>query len=140
MPNTIDAAGVLIMTRTEPRKFLLMQHRHRWDLPKGHAEEGETIEETALRETHEETGIQPDALELDPEFRFVLEYDVTGKKRGSYHKRVTYFLAMIDEPCEIELTEHIGFRWFDWEPNQKIQLQTIDPLIESVTKFLSSEA
>ena len=55
--TTVDAAGLLLMTRAEPRKFLLMRHRDRWDLPKGHVEPGEGIREAALRETEEETGI-----------------------------------------------------------------------------------
>ena len=139
MPKTIQAAGVLIMTRSRPIQFLLMQHRQRWDLPKGHAEQGESLIETALRETHEETGIEPGRLTIDPEFKFFLEYDVVDSKRGNYHKRVTYFLALIDEACEVRLTEHIGFRWFDWLPDFKIQKQTIDPLIKSVTAHLETD-
>jgi len=36
----------------------------RWDIPKGHGEDGEAPQETALRETAEETGLvfQPDEL------------------------------------------------------------------------------
>ena len=33
------------------------RHRLVWSLPKGHVEEGETVEEAALREVLEETGI-----------------------------------------------------------------------------------
>ncbi|MEW2385187.1 NUDIX domain-containing protein [Micromonospora sp. NPDC047707] len=51
----------------DPRGRLLMQLRdgeapyypHTWGLPGGHGEPGESPEETALRELHEETGLSP---------------------------------------------------------------------------------
>ncbi|MEL7266668.1 MAG: NUDIX domain-containing protein, partial [Planctomycetota bacterium] len=53
--------------KSAPNAFLLMRHAKRWDLPKGHSDPGETLIQTALRETQEETGIalNPDALEPD---------------------------------------------------------------------------
>ena len=39
--SEIRSCGVLVMTRSSPRKFLLMRHTKRWDLPKGHVDEGE---------------------------------------------------------------------------------------------------
>lgn len=57
MSNLVEAAGLLLFTRAEPTQFLLMKHADRWDLPKGHAELDETILQTALRETEEETEI-----------------------------------------------------------------------------------
>lgn len=37
--------------------WLIMRRRNMWDLPKGKREEGETLEENALREVQEETGL-----------------------------------------------------------------------------------
>lgn len=138
MTSIVQAAGVLIFTRSKPQQFLLLKHGDRWDLPKGHAEPGESIRETALRETEEETGISAEVLELDDAFQFVLEYDVAGNKRGSYRKQVTYFLGFIPAPVDIELTEHIGFEWHDW-PAPPIQQQTIDPLLASIADYLAGE-
>lgn len=134
MSNVIEAAGFLLFSRAEPLSFLLMKHRSRWDLPKGHAEQGEEILDTALRETEEETGIVAGDIEVDPKFRHVDEYYVEGKKRGDYHKRVTYFLGFLPEPCEIELTEHIGFQWITWPPEGSIQQRAIDPLLQRVAE------
>lgn len=33
------------------------QHRDRWGIPKGHVDEGETLEECAIREVREEAGV-----------------------------------------------------------------------------------
>lgn len=124
------------MTRSRPVQFLLMKHKNRWDLPKGHADEGETLVETALRETEEETGIKRKKIELDNDFEFWLEYEVSGKKRGDYLKRSTYFLGYVAEPCDIKLTEHVGYEWQAWPPTGSIQSQTIDSLVEAVSQHL----
>lgn len=51
----VEAAGGIV---TDDRGEWLMIHRNgRWDLPKGHLECGERIEECAAREVEEETGV-----------------------------------------------------------------------------------
>jgi len=51
----IEAAGGLVFN---PKNEILTIHRlGKWDLPKGKVEDGETIDEAALREVEEECGI-----------------------------------------------------------------------------------
>ncbi len=45
------------IVRNKKEKILFIFRNGRWDLPKGKAEEGELIEETALREVKEECGL-----------------------------------------------------------------------------------
>ena len=50
------AAGGLV--RDEKGRVLLIFRKGKWDLPKGHMDPGETAEQTAVRETIEETGVE----------------------------------------------------------------------------------
>ena len=51
----IMAAGGVV--KNEEDELLLIFRKGKWDLPKGKADEGETPEQTALREVSEETGL-----------------------------------------------------------------------------------
>ncbi|MCG8650575.1 MAG: NUDIX domain-containing protein [Pirellulales bacterium] len=136
--QVIRAAGVLLMVDKPPRRFLLMRHPKRWDLPKGHCEPHESFLETALRETHEETGISRDDIRIDADFSFQLEYPVTYKRwnNRTFTKQVHYFLGFLDHQPELQLTEHEAAEWFDWNPPHQIQSQTIDPLLAAVGRYL----
>ena len=52
----IKAAGGVVLNAEG--KVLMIFRRGKWDFPKGKIEDGETIEEAALREVSEETGLQ----------------------------------------------------------------------------------
>lgn len=58
----IRAGGGLV--QNDKNEYLFIYRRKKWDLPKGKLDPGEEIEACALREVHEETGIQN--LELGP--------------------------------------------------------------------------
>lgn len=58
--TVLEAAGGLI---TNPAgEVLMIFRRGKWDLPKGKWDDGETIEECAVREVREETGLHSIAL------------------------------------------------------------------------------
>lgn len=140
-PKIAEAAGLLIVVMPPPARwpeqFLLMRHADRWDLPKGHREPGESIRETALRETEEETGISRSLIGLVDDFAFCLEYEVTYRKAplDRVLKRVSYFIGRVMSELPIVCTEHIGSEWFPWNPPHSIQEQTIDPLLSAVNDY-----
>jgi 8-oxo-dGTP pyrophosphatase MutT (NUDIX family) len=139
--QNVKAAGILLMTKAQgTTEFLLMKHPDRWDLPKGHCETGESFQETAIRETEEETGIPREAIELDRGFHFDLTYPVTYKKTGDqvFQKQVRYFLGYLSAKLPLDLTEHESAKWFVWEPPHQIQTKTIDPLLAAVEAYLST--
>ena len=51
-----QAGGGLV--HNENAELLFMFRRGKWDLPKGHLDKGETMEQCALREVEEETGLR----------------------------------------------------------------------------------
>lgn len=53
--DTIDSAGCIVF---KGNLVLLIKYSSRFSFPKGHIERNETIEECAIRETEEETGIR----------------------------------------------------------------------------------
>lgn len=111
-----------------------MEHANRWDLPKGHVDPGESDLECAFRELEEETGIEASQIRLDSEFTYRQSYRVRSDRGNKVdkEKELIIYLAWLQEDVEIEITEHIGFEWFDWDPPHLIQDQTINPLLEKV--------
>jgi 8-oxo-dGTP pyrophosphatase MutT (NUDIX family) len=61
-----------------------------WALPKGTPDSGETLEETALRETREETGLE---VQLEQPIRAIRYFFVRGTTR--FHKTVHFFLMRV---------------------------------------------
>lgn len=134
----VKACGVLLFRDQPCESFLLMRHRKRLDLPKGHVDPGENEHECALRELWEETGIRADEIELDPNFRWTTQYDVDGKRYGlsdRVHKTVVIFLGKLIRDVDVSCSEHVGFEWIPWNPPHRIQAQTIDPLLAAVAAY-----
>ena len=82
------SCGAVVFTRTEGgiRYLMVRSVWGNWGFPKGHVEEGETEEETALREIYEETNLRVTLLEG---FRETDEYLLRRKENAG--KQVVYF-------------------------------------------------
>jgi bis(5'-nucleosidyl)-tetraphosphatase len=130
------AAGILLyrMGPDGPR-FLLLRHRGggHWSPPKGHLEAGERDLEAALRETREECGLAPGAV--DAAFRAEVRYEVETKSGRRAPKTVAYFLA--EAPAgEVRLSdEHVDHRWADLE-----EVRALVPFENLVRAFEAADA
>lgn len=98
-----EARSAALIGRTDRRGRLL------WSLPKGHIEEGESSEQTAIREVAEETGIQGVVV---AELGSINYWFVTEGRR--VHKTVHHFLLRSVggelSDADVEVTQ------VDWVP------------------------
>ena len=85
----ISAGGVVYRKEAELVELLIIEDRYmKISLPKGKQEAGETLEQTALREVKEETGIDGKVIEpLE-----VIHYQYYHPQVGVVNKEVHYFL------------------------------------------------
>ena len=82
----------------------------RWSLAKGTPDPGETMEETALREVREETGLE---VEIDSPLGSI-EYWFVGRDTGvRYHKTVHFYLMVpVGGDFALHDPEFDVVRWF----------------------------
>jgi 8-oxo-dGTP pyrophosphatase MutT (NUDIX family) len=98
-----SAGGVVVsFQRERPSLVVGMRRRARdavtWTLPKGTPDPGETVEQTALREVAEETGLEVRIVAPLPSIEYNFVQDGTR-----IHKTVHYFLM---EPIGGDLARH----------------------------------
>jgi diadenosine hexaphosphate hydrolase (ATP-forming) len=93
MRKEISAGGVVFQKGGEKTQLLLIQDRFgKITLPKGHQEAGETIEQTAIREIEEETGVIGKIVtKID-----TISYVFTHPEHGEVEKEVTYYVVQTD--------------------------------------------
>ena len=104
------SAGGVVHRTTEGRHQIVIVHRRvpvLWALPKGTPDSGETLEETALRETREETGLE---VEIEAPISSIRYFFVRGSTR--FHKTVHFFLMRpIGGALELHDREFDEVRW-----------------------------
>jgi len=85
--SVAKAGGGLVYNKKGEVLFILRNGK--WDLPKGGTEKGEEIEETALREVEEETGVS--GLKLGQKLQKT--YHIF-KRNGNYKLKITHWYEM----------------------------------------------
>lgn len=108
--EAVSAGGVVY--RLEAGTLLVAlcgrERRGTWNLPKGTPDDGETLEETALREVREETGLE---VEIEAPLGEIEYWFTQSSER--VHKRVHFFLmgerggSLDDHDPEFDVVE-----WF----------------------------
>ena len=111
-----SCGGIIFYKTRQNTKILLVKNNNGryWSFPKGHIEEGETEQETAIREIKEETGLD---VTLVQGFREISEYSPFGKIR----KRVVFFLARaFTDNVKIQEEEIDSYIWVDLQQARKL--------------------
>jgi dATP pyrophosphohydrolase len=115
--------SVLVVVHTPDLRVLLLERADRpgfWQSVTGSQHAGETLEETAVRELREETGLaaaryplvdweKQNRFEIYPHWRHRYEPGVT-------HNTEHVFAVEVPEPLEVKLAprEHLAYAWLPW--------------------------
>lgn len=109
--HTVDLQ-VLIMERADKAGF--------WQSVTGSVEAGETIEQTAIREVLEETGLDARAYDFQ-DWQMSNVYEIYPHWRHRYAPGVTentehLFGLCVPKPIEIHMAadEHVRYEWVNW--------------------------
>ncbi len=114
MKREKSCGAVVYCQKDDGLHFLLIRHRRggHWSFPKGHVEDGESEEQTALREIREETGL---VVTLCKDFRHSVEYS----PKPNVKKQVVYFLGRAEDERLVRQEEEISD--LKWMKSQEAQ-------------------
>ncbi|HIW51980.1 MAG TPA: NUDIX domain-containing protein [Candidatus Alistipes excrementipullorum] len=124
----VTAAGGVV--RDGKGNTLMIYRRGRWDLPKGHWEKGETIEECAMREVEEETGVGGTKI-VAPICNTFHAYNVYGK----WELKCTHWFLMSGNGDSMTVPQQEeGISSADWLDEERVSeaLKTSYPTILTV--------
>lgn len=129
------SCGAVVMSENDTKVLLIKNKRSaHWGFPKGHIEKGETQEETAIRETKEETGLDIDILDG---FSCKSEYTIQGR----VEKAVIIYLARTNNTevtiQEEEIDEYV---WVDFSSALKmLRFDNDKSILNKAIDFISDK-
>ncbi|NKI28064.1 NUDIX domain-containing protein [Arenibacter sp. 6A1] len=114
IPIVVAAGGVVT---NKEGKVLFIYRNNKWDLPKGKLDKGESIEECAIREVEEETGVK--GLKIENFLRTTYHL---FKRNGVYKLKEVHWFAM-NTTYKGELTGQVdeGIEKVKWKGPKKIK-------------------
>ena len=139
------SAGAVIFRKEGGEIFYLLLHCPRkdrrpepyWDFPKGHIDKGEKPDETARRETSEETGLVD--IEFTDGFKETIKYFFKDGDKNIL-KFVTFFLAKTKTKKIKVSFEHIGYKWLPYkEALEQLKFKNAKEILKKANNFLSGK-
>ncbi|WP_036158568.1 NUDIX hydrolase [Maribacter forsetii] len=114
IPLVIAGGGVV---RNKEGKVLFIYRNDKWDLPKGKLDKGESIEECAIREVEEETGVR--GLVIDNYIRTT--YHVFKRNGINKLKQVYWYDMSTDFDGKLKPEKKEGIFKVRWKGPEKIK-------------------
>lgn len=88
----VSAGGVIYRRNGDDFEIALIHVRNRWGLPKGHVEERERVEQAALREVREETGLEGKIIRKLGDIGYSYRDKTKEHEPVRIYKRVHFYL------------------------------------------------
>ncbi|RAP76730.1 NUDIX hydrolase [Paenibacillus montanisoli] len=134
----ISAGGVVFRKVNGELQVQLIQDRYgKISLPKGKMEPGETIEQTALREIVEETGME--GVIVSPIDQ--IKYKYNHESKGLVDKEVHYYLVeAVGGKLQAQVEEIRGVEWFEpmeaWRRQRQSGYNNNDRILAGALRLL----
>lgn len=116
--------SVLVVVHTLALEVLLLERADRpgfWQSVTGSCQEGETLEDTAVRELAEETGLDARRYRL-VDWKRENRYEIYPRWRHRYAPGVTHntehvfgLTLPLPLPVRLEPREHLRYQWLPWQ-------------------------
>ena len=132
------SAGAVVFRRLESGEIVYLMLKTKsghLDLAKGNVEQGETVEQTTLREAEEETGLKD--IILLPGFKETVKY-FYRREGQAINKEVVYFVGET-KTAEVKISwEHVGFEWMPYkDAMEKISFENTKIVLKKANEFLT---
>lgn len=133
--DKVEASGGIVRRK---KKVLFIKRHGLWDIPKGKLEEGEEVEECAIREIEEECGIIGPVIEGDLGVTYHTYY---------YHgiptiKKTYWFYLSYKGPKDLVPQTEEGIekvKWFRFDELDKIRKNTYETIREVLDNYVLLE-
>lgn len=134
------SAGGVVYRHTDKGKLQIQLIQDRYgkvSLPKGKMEAGETVEQTALREIAEETGLQGEIIKPIAQIKYQYEH----AEYGVVNKEVHYYLVKaVGGELQAQVEEIRGVEWFEpleaWRLQKQLGYENNDRIVAGALKLL----
>ena len=125
--HIVQKAGAVVLSKNNPEKILVLYQKKHDDFsfPKGHLESNETLQECAIRETKEETGLDIEIL------RPLNVTAYTNKTDGNVE--LTFFLAQSSNDDAVNPETGCQIYWLNYdEAMQKLSYKNLQEVLKAL--------
>jgi 8-oxo-dGTP pyrophosphatase MutT (NUDIX family) len=147
VPDEADrdfVAGAFIV---EDEEVLFLNHKKldMWLMPGGHVEPGETPDETAIRETLEETGLKVECIDGEESFDGFSAVDLPMPfninlheiERGHWHCDFQYLVEIVGEKDDYEYSDE-DIKWLSKEEVESENYEMPENVRQSALKAIEN--
>jgi 8-oxo-dGTP pyrophosphatase MutT (NUDIX family) len=131
-PLIMVGASLLMLNQRDQLLMLKKNDNGRWGVPGGAMELGESLEETARRETKEEIGVDVKDIELFGIYSGQELYYCHPNGEEVYNVSVVYLVRNFRETIKVNCNEHSEYQYFDLRNLPKDISPPIRPILRDL--------